>query len=484
MRKNQENNTFNKAQRPLKRKKRKMAKVSEVDLDSFSAMIFSLFPNFIGKGEKQYSVLELLELQARARAIRSQLALEPVTKIELDDSDEEAQAVKKDSQPKTFNSAKSNEKLDQPSSSNHVSVNVTPQIEEEKSKLPASRPVRLKRNFRRRQEDETNEAQGEKATTNEENSEETSAESKAEEATEEKIEENENEKQDESSVPTANDVDDEIIPIIPEPEILCISSSDSEDDGKQSKKTKTIKNYITMPIIEKEDRPLTEDELFLLKVKEKSTQEIPKSRDLRMTELLKKPSSEAKQGENDEPPEDGEILDDEAGAATATRPPANKIGEKCAEIDVMDITEDTQSDNGNDEPSKENEDTIESVDAEHSRSPSKEKETSNDDESDSDRSENESKNEDKTEKKSPEEDDDDEDIIDLDKDEDLDFEIKDSPEVEPAETISASKRQKKRRQEKSTEDSDSKVKFKFLDSNVFDLIHILINRTNHGAHDG
>uniref|UniRef100_A0ABK9MG02 Caspase activity and apoptosis inhibitor 1 n=1 Tax=Glossina morsitans morsitans TaxID=37546 RepID=A0ABK9MG02_GLOMM len=41
------------------------------------------------KGEDgQISVLELLELQARARAIRSQLALEPVTKIEVD-SDED-----------------------------------------------------------------------------------------------------------------------------------------------------------------------------------------------------------------------------------------------------------------------------------------------------------------------------------------------------------------------------------------------------------
>lgn len=34
-------------------------------------------------------MLELIELEARARAIRSQLALEPVTKIELDDSEEE-----------------------------------------------------------------------------------------------------------------------------------------------------------------------------------------------------------------------------------------------------------------------------------------------------------------------------------------------------------------------------------------------------------
>lgn len=39
--------------------------------------------------QKDLSVLELLELQARARAIRSQLALEPVAKIEVDSGDEE-----------------------------------------------------------------------------------------------------------------------------------------------------------------------------------------------------------------------------------------------------------------------------------------------------------------------------------------------------------------------------------------------------------
>uniref|UniRef100_A0A1A9WEA8 Uncharacterized protein n=1 Tax=Glossina brevipalpis TaxID=37001 RepID=A0A1A9WEA8_9MUSC len=47
------------------------------------------------KGEDgQISVLELLELQARARAIRSQLALEPVTKIEVD-SDENTSKSRK-----------------------------------------------------------------------------------------------------------------------------------------------------------------------------------------------------------------------------------------------------------------------------------------------------------------------------------------------------------------------------------------------------
>lgn len=49
--------------------------------------------------KKEYSVLELLELQARARAIRSQLALEPVTKIELDCDEEPEKEVAQSSRP-------------------------------------------------------------------------------------------------------------------------------------------------------------------------------------------------------------------------------------------------------------------------------------------------------------------------------------------------------------------------------------------------
>lgn len=54
------------------------------------------------------TMLELLELQARARAIRSQLALEPVTKIDLGESDEEAAAENGDShKPAQSSSSKS-----------------------------------------------------------------------------------------------------------------------------------------------------------------------------------------------------------------------------------------------------------------------------------------------------------------------------------------------------------------------------------------
>uniref|UniRef100_A0A182NMS6 Uncharacterized protein n=1 Tax=Anopheles dirus TaxID=7168 RepID=A0A182NMS6_9DIPT len=94
------------------------------------------------KAEKEMTVLELLELQARARAIRSQLALEPVTKIEIDsehegedgrhgdiDTDDETnQRVRVSS--KTSESAKNGD-----------------QLKSEKNQQQTKR-VRLKRNFR------------------------------------------------------------------------------------------------------------------------------------------------------------------------------------------------------------------------------------------------------------------------------------------------------------------------------------------------
>lgn len=98
---------------------------------------------------KQYSMLELLELQARARAIRSQLALEPVTKIELDDSDSDTPnnstnnvSAKSDDISNVTDNCESHKKTE-PSTSK-------PQTEAPKP----SRPIRLKRNFRQRQENQ------------------------------------------------------------------------------------------------------------------------------------------------------------------------------------------------------------------------------------------------------------------------------------------------------------------------------------------
>lgn len=56
---------------------------SPTKIKLFHDFLFDFF-----SAAKEMTMLELLELQARARAIRSQLALEPVTKIELNSDDE------------------------------------------------------------------------------------------------------------------------------------------------------------------------------------------------------------------------------------------------------------------------------------------------------------------------------------------------------------------------------------------------------------
>lgn len=127
----------------------------------FIFFFFKWFP-----GEKQYSILELLELQARARAIRSQLALEPVTKIELDDSDEDTVNKNKNPEPtQPPAEVSTNDKNEtQTNVTEPVTVSVANKetIEPAKStantaeqpRVPSSRPIRLKRNFRPRQIDE------------------------------------------------------------------------------------------------------------------------------------------------------------------------------------------------------------------------------------------------------------------------------------------------------------------------------------------
>uniref|UniRef100_A0A182K6L7 Uncharacterized protein n=1 Tax=Anopheles christyi TaxID=43041 RepID=A0A182K6L7_9DIPT len=97
------------------------------------------------KSEKEMTVLELLELQARARAIRSQLALEPVTKIEIDseheaedgrhgdvDTDDESKlSTRARTTSKTFDAAKNGN-----------------QFKKENNSQQQTKRVRLKRNFR------------------------------------------------------------------------------------------------------------------------------------------------------------------------------------------------------------------------------------------------------------------------------------------------------------------------------------------------
>lgn len=138
----------------------------------------------------------MLELQARARAIRSQLALEPVTKIELDDSDDDKSKETKSIQPPKEIST-NDKNVTQTNVTNvtndHVTSTTTnkntppeplkstsePTVE---PRVPSSRPIRLKRNFRSRQIDEEDTSVRERENT--EKITETSAEKTAEKSVE------------------------------------------------------------------------------------------------------------------------------------------------------------------------------------------------------------------------------------------------------------------------------------------------------------
>uniref|UniRef100_A0A2M3ZFW1 Putative microtubule-associated protein futsch n=1 Tax=Anopheles braziliensis TaxID=58242 RepID=A0A2M3ZFW1_9DIPT len=103
------------------------------------------------KSEKEMTVLELLELQARARAIRSQLALEPVTKIEIDSEheDEDARQADVDTDEETNRVTR---KRASPKTVTGSSVENGKQPKTENSATEQQpRRVRLKRNFRVRQ---------------------------------------------------------------------------------------------------------------------------------------------------------------------------------------------------------------------------------------------------------------------------------------------------------------------------------------------
>lgn len=177
--------------------------------------------------KKEYSVLELLELQARARAIRSQLALEPVTKIELD-SDNSGSSSESD--------------VEKTKKSDEVPTG----SKETAPKESQPKRVRLVRNFRKRNSDEEEEP-------------------------------NDESKKESSS---KRDSSPEVVALIPEREILCISS-DSEDDEKTTHGTKVNQEEIK---VEKEVLE-TNKEVAMVEV-----EDIPKE-----------PGT----------PEDGEILEEE-----------------------------------------------------------------------------------------------------------------------------------------------------------------------------
>ncbi|XP_017956890.1 protein IWS1 homolog [Drosophila navojoa] len=99
----------------------------------------------------QISVLELLELQARARAIRSQLAMEPITKIEVksdDDDDEEKEVPKKLSEKdKRHHKRRSNESTASKPAKNQDQAQANGNTNGKPDAAPTKK-IKLKRNYR------------------------------------------------------------------------------------------------------------------------------------------------------------------------------------------------------------------------------------------------------------------------------------------------------------------------------------------------
>lgn len=129
--------------------------------------------------------------------------------------------------------------------------------------------------------------------------------------------------------------DDDIIQIIQEPEILCITSSDSENEDAQFL-NKVKRSYITMPMVEKEVRPPTADELFLEKVKHKTSLEVllKQSTEKGVEETSSKTEGSEKTANCEgaakaveEAPEDGEIVEDDI------------VEDAPVESDIVDLAE-------------------------------------------------------------------------------------------------------------------------------------------------
>lgn len=184
-------------------------------------------------------MLELLELQARARAIRSQLALEPVTKIEVD-SDEEKRtqkekkkSSKRDDQSnknerKRFSSERESRDSAKLSRTNGLSdsSNGRPHADKEVEKI-TSRKIKLKRNYRSSENQELDEKNKEKETNG----------SKKAEKEEEKSREREKLVGDIKKEKRSRSPSPDVIPIVAEPETLLIADSSDEE-----KHLGTIKN--------------------------------------------------------------------------------------------------------------------------------------------------------------------------------------------------------------------------------------------------
>lgn len=185
------------------------------------------------KSEKEMTVLELLELQARARAIRSQLAQEPVTKIELDsDEDNDTAAAAAASKKKKPSEIKTPEVA-----SKQTSARASPAKEQQ------TKRVRLKRNFRIRQvgDEDVPEEEAPEPEEPTKSASRRESRSKSKEKVEQSVEAKPAEGKEEA-VGKSRDSSPEVIPVIPSPETLCISSDSEEEKERKRKASIFVEN--------------------------------------------------------------------------------------------------------------------------------------------------------------------------------------------------------------------------------------------------
>ncbi|KAH8398777.1 hypothetical protein KR222_003128 [Zaprionus bogoriensis] len=192
----------------------------------------------------QISVLELLELQARARAIRSQLAMEPITKIEVKSDDEEqkeetvkgkASREKRSSKTSSGSSKrKSSEKATGKETSREAAQALTngATAREAAAAAPVKR-IKLKRNYRHATKSPEKQPESQTAVVEQPEVTEQSAKSR-------------------SASP-------DVIPIPAEPETLLISdSTDDEEKQEKPQKPEETKQTEQPPAVEPE--PVVESE--------------------------------------------------------------------------------------------------------------------------------------------------------------------------------------------------------------------------------
>ncbi|XP_034102925.1 neurofilament heavy polypeptide [Drosophila albomicans] len=193
----------------------------------------------------QISVLELLELQARARAIRSQLAMEPITKIEVKSDDEEEKTSKRSSEKEKSREKRSHRSSEQSSSkrkSSEQSRREQAQTNGSKPKettapapAPAQKKIKIKRNYRTSTKTPEKEVTPVVKTTSQPEI-----------------------SQDKSD--RSRSASPDVIPIPAEPETLLISDSTDDEATVKPKETVEQTKVVPPPIPEPEPAELSEPE--------------------------------------------------------------------------------------------------------------------------------------------------------------------------------------------------------------------------------